>query len=113
MKITQTTNRQISHCNIVPLFMEQPMVKADQTPTPNVELSIFDVKELYDRAYAMEADNDLFRALLTEALKMDMAYRQNLKEKATYKALDQAVAPTSYTTSPTDQKDLNNIRKAA
>lgn len=63
------------------------MVNTAETLKADVELSIFDVKELYDRAYDMQADKALFRALLAEALKMDMAYRQNLKEKADFKSV--------------------------
>ncbi len=46
-------------------------------------LSFFDVKEVYDRAYSVkEADEVQFHALLAEAVKMDLAYRRQLREKS-------------------------------
>jgi len=77
--------------SIVPMFlptqMEQPMATNDQTQkNMPAELSVFDVKELYDMAY-MHEKNDIakFKTLLAEAVKLDIQYRRQLTQKAVYK----------------------------
>lgn len=76
---------------IVPMFlptqMEQPMASNDQTQKNRpAELSVFDVKELYDMAYLYEtSDIAKFKALLSEAVKLDMQYRRQLSQKSMYK----------------------------
>lgn len=50
------------------------------------ELSVFDVKELYDLAYTYEhTDEGKFKALLNEAVQLDVAYRRQLNAKIEYK----------------------------
>ena len=50
------------------------------------ELSVFDVKELYDMAYHFEkSDTRKFKALLAEAVKLDMEYRRQLARQAVFK----------------------------
>lgn len=51
-------------------------------------LSFFDVKEIYDRAYAaLEDGRDDFKAkeMMAEAIKMDMRYRCQLSRQSRYK----------------------------
>ena len=59
------------------------------TELNNVPLSLFDVKELYDQAYAEKAKGtngeEAFKELLAEAVKMDMAYRRQLAQASSYK----------------------------
>lgn len=79
---------------VVPMFMsqtmEQPMAKKNaQTQEQDTELSLFDVKELYDLAYN-EKDKGIngearFKKILAEAVKLDLLYRRQLAKKATYK----------------------------
>lgn len=81
--------------SVVPMFltkdMEQPMALKAQTQensfqTQQAELSVFDVKELYDLAYTYETkDEGKFKALLSEALQLDVAYRRQLAAKQPYK----------------------------
>jgi len=52
----------------------------------NYEISVFDVKELYDLAYSKPTDSDAFKAIMSEAVKMDMAYRRQLTENKAYKS---------------------------
>lgn len=81
----------------VPMFMsskmEQPMANDAQTQNEtqkqDAPLSVFDVKELYDLAYAEKAKGlegeDAFKMILAEAVKLDMAYRRQLSKAAVYK----------------------------
>jgi len=47
------------------------------------DLSFFDVKEVYDRAYDVKnTDEVIFHTLLAEAVKMDLAYRRQLRAKS-------------------------------
>lgn len=73
----------------LPRTMEQPMASNDQTHNvlkQQADLSVFDVKELYDLAYEYEqSDEGKFKALLSEAVKLDMAYRRQLNAKTQYK----------------------------
>ena len=82
---------------VTPMFapktMEQPMSdnKSNKTqnnaPQTQTELSVFDVKELYDLAYSYKADdNAKFKAVLAEAVKLDMAYRRQIEKKMPYAA---------------------------
>ena len=77
---------------IVPMFMpanmEQPVATKAKTPVNETELSLFDVKELYDRAYAEKnggGDEAAFKKTLAEAVKLDLAYRRQLAKAAPYK----------------------------
>lgn len=50
------------------------------------DISLLEVKDLYDTAYsAKEQDERIFKALLAEAVKMDLAYRRQLTKKVAYK----------------------------
>ena len=50
------------------------------------EISVFDVKELYDMAYDFEkSDEGKFKTLLAEAVKLDMVYRRQLAQQAMFK----------------------------
>lgn len=71
----------------LPVNMEQPMATEAKTQENNAELSLFDVKELYDRAYAEKEGGaeDKFKAILAEAVKLDLAYRRQLSKNAVYK----------------------------
>lgn len=78
---------------VIPMFapntMEQPMTTKTQNNAPQTqtELSVFDVKELYDLAYSYKADdNAKFKAVLAEAVKLDMAYRRQIEKKMPYAA---------------------------
>lgn len=60
----------------------------DITAPQTAELSFFEIKEIYDRAYAaLEAGRDDYKAreIMAEAIKMDMAYRCQLARKSSYK----------------------------
>ena len=54
-----------------------------------VILSFFDVKEIYDLAYAEKENGpngeEAFKKLLAEAVRMDIAYRRQLGKQAMYK----------------------------
>lgn len=76
----------------VPMFMptkmEQPMANTNKTQSEpmTAELSVFDVKELYDLAYAEKGTNEAkFKELLAEAVNLDLIYRRQLALKAAYK----------------------------
>lgn len=77
----------------VPVFlphkMEQPMANDATTQGQEISLSLFDVKELYDLAYAEKDKSgeiaDSFKKLLAEAVKMDLAYRRQLSKASVYK----------------------------
>jgi hypothetical protein len=88
----QFKNSQKFKSYIVPVFlpeqMEQVMAAQTNANTAHAELSIFDVKELYDLAYDIQAqngDDSKFKQILSEAVKLDMAYRRQLAQKAEYK----------------------------
>ncbi len=70
---------------------EQPMADKAQTQETDTPLSLFDVKELYDRAYAEKknGNEDSFKSALSEAVKMDMVYRHQLRQSALYKDPEQ------------------------
>lgn len=68
------------------------MAQTAKTPEKNketqiAELSVFDVKELYDRAYDRKAATSemdaLFKEYLSQAVKMDLAYRRQLSNNMT------------------------------
>lgn len=63
--------------------------KKDYSTTQEPALSVFDVKELYDLAYAEKAKGAEagFKTLLAEAVKLDMLYRRQLAKMASYKDL--------------------------
>ena len=87
------TPAQTFRAHIVPMFMpanmEQPMAKKAATQPQQAELSLLDVKELYDLAYAEKdkgAEGEAaFKKILAEAVKLDLAYRRQLTQAATYK----------------------------
>lgn len=72
----------------LPHKMEQIMTAQAKTQAVPAELSIFDVKELYDLAYdikAKDGDDARFKQVMAEALQLDMAYRRQLAQKIDYK----------------------------
>lgn len=75
---------------VVPMFIEENieanMVDKTTNEEINYEISLFDVKELYDRAYSKDSDSDAFKTIMSEAVKMDMAYRRQLAENKAYKS---------------------------
>jgi hypothetical protein len=72
-----------------PVYMEQPMAEKATTQPQQTELSLLDVKELYDRAYEEKAkdgeNSEKFKKILAEAVKLDLAYRRQLARNASYK----------------------------
>jgi len=73
----------------VPVFNIEDMDKQLQDNIlPQTEaISFFDIKELYDRAYAAldKGDNSYkTKEIMAEAIKMDMAYRCQLARKSSY-----------------------------
>jgi hypothetical protein len=91
IKGNKMNNTQNFNGTIVPMFlptsMEQPMASNNPTQlSKQAELSVFDVKELYDLAYDFEkSDEGKFKTLLAEAVKLDMAYRRQLQQNSTFK----------------------------
>jgi hypothetical protein len=95
---------------VVPLF-GQNVEKLLEQQTENrqyivQELSVFDVKELYDHAYA-EKDKgpqfyNGFRQLLAKAVKLDMEYRRQLRAQQRAKN-----APATH-----EEKDKNATGKS-
>ena len=88
-----------------PVVMEQPMAKEAATQSQIEEkqqkLSVFDVKELYDLAYDEKAagcDDARFKAILAEAVKLDMEYRRQLAEKVSYKDMQKQKSFTEAST---------------
>ncbi|NCO04433.1 MAG: hypothetical protein GW903_09605 [Alphaproteobacteria bacterium] len=82
----------LSANNVTPMF--SPAMKrefmAQQPKTQTQELSIFDVKELYDLAYdqkAKGASAEKFQALMADALQLDMAYRRQLAKNNPYRQI--------------------------
>ena len=69
----------------VPIFI----VSEDQTSESTQEISMFDVKDLYDRAYTAKDESvhgkAIFRELLAQAVKLDLAYRRQLAQGAMFK----------------------------
>lgn len=50
------------------------------------DISLLEVKDMYDKAYEVKDQNgDVFKELLAEAVKMDLAYRRQLTKKVAYK----------------------------
>ncbi len=74
---------------VVPMFLEtktgNKMVDETQENQGTQEISLFDVKELYDLAYTKPSDSEEFKSIMTEAVNLDMAYRRQLQENASYK----------------------------
>lgn len=101
---TTVTKEQLFRSAMVPMFllpnMEQPMANDAKTQEQNTDISLFDVKELYDLAYAEKAKgaegDESFKTILAEAVKLDMAYRRQLSKNSVYK----------------DHKELKNFNKA-
>lgn len=73
---------------VVPMFAEtqkgNKMVDKPQESKGLQEISLFDVKELYDLAYSKPTDSDEFKSIMADAVKMDMAYRRQLQENSKY-----------------------------
>ena len=69
----------------VPMFI----VSENQPSEATQEISMFDVKDLYDRAYAAKDQGVrgkvMFKKLLAEAVKLDLAYRRQLSQGAMFK----------------------------
>ncbi len=96
----------------VPMFLptsvEQPMANDVTTPKENAvqqaAVSLFDVKELYDLAYAEKAKGtegvNAFKKILAEAVKLDLAYRRQLSKNSAYK-------------DHTELKNFNNATEAS
>ena len=87
MNNTQNFNGTITPMFLPTTNMEQPMASSNPTQlTQQAELSVFDVKEIYDMAYSFEnSDDGKFKALLAEAVKLDMAYRHQLAQRSSFK----------------------------
>ena len=87
MNNTQNFNGTMTPMFLPTTTMEQPMASSNPTQlNKQAELSVFDVKEMYDLAYGFEAsDAGKFKTLLAEAVKLDMAYRHQLAQKASFK----------------------------
>jgi len=79
--------------SVPPVFVPAPEeVTQPQAQSNAAEISVFDVKELYDRAYdALNAGRDDYKAkeMMAQAIKMDMAYRCQLARKNTYQTRSQ------------------------
>ncbi|MEM6811686.1 MAG: hypothetical protein AAF549_04380 [Pseudomonadota bacterium] len=78
---------------VVPMFlnkMGRAMKKSagQEIEEAQQELSFLDVKAVYDEAYSFKdkgpQSQERFKFLLAEAIKLDMAYRLQLKKKAGY-----------------------------
>jgi len=75
----------------IPMFqpeMEQSMTEG-QDNDKQQDISLFDVKELYDRAYALkecahETSAHEFKDALSLAVKLDMEYRRQLLAKESF-----------------------------
>lgn len=72
----------------VPMFIV-PDNQENQTSEATQEISMFDVKDLYDRAYVAKNQGirgkAIFKKLLAEAVKLDLAYRRQLSQGAMFK----------------------------
>ena len=81
MKNLTTQTEQVD----VPMFI----VSENQTSESKQEISMFDVKDLYDRAYAAKEQGvrgkAIFKKLLAAAVKLDLAYRRQLAQGAMFK----------------------------
>jgi len=80
--------------NIIPMFQPKAIEKmTTQTNTEQKEISVFDVKELYDAAYAAKeynAKNEAtFQELMAKAVQMDLEYRRQLSQKSGARHLSQ------------------------
>ncbi len=75
--------------NITPMFKPVFEEKQDNIMANKENISIFDVKELYDAAYEAQeygAEGEtMFQTLIAKAIKMDMAYRQQLAEDTNFR----------------------------
>ncbi len=82
MTINKTNyNQNIPQATIIPMFASVYKDKKMTTEPLNTEISVFDVKALYDLAYTKQSDSEEFRTIMAQAVKMDMAYRHQLKNK--------------------------------
>lgn len=82
MTIDKTNySKNISSGIIVPMFAGVYKDQKMTTEQQNAEISVFDVKALYDMAYSKQSDSEEFRTIMAQAVKMDMAYRRQLKNK--------------------------------
>lgn len=75
--------------NIIPMFQPVFEEKKENIMATQKEISVFDVKELYDRAYAAQEygsnEQDSFQTLIAKAVQLDMAYRQQLAKKTNFR----------------------------
>lgn len=89
----------LSANNVTPMF--SPAVKREfmaQQATTQKEISVFDVKELYDIAYDHKANGasaEKFQALMADALQMDMAYRRQLAKNNPYRQIKRTTSQTN------------------
>lgn len=94
--------------NITPMFKPVFSEKQENIMANKEEISVFDVKELYDAAYAAQEygaeGEEIFQSLIAKAVQMDMAYRQQLAKKTNFRYVsrpsiiaDQAFAPSENT----------------
>ncbi|NQZ13851.1 MAG: hypothetical protein HRT94_03360 [Alphaproteobacteria bacterium] len=75
--------------NVIPMFQPIFEEKKENIMATQKEISVFDVKELYDRAYAAQEygakSEENFQALIAKAVQLDMAYRQQLAKKTNFR----------------------------
>lgn len=82
-KVNTTAN------NLIPMFKPEFEEKQSDIMANEKEISIFDVKELYDAAYEAQEygakAEESFQALIAKAVKLDMEYRQQLAKKTNFR----------------------------
>lgn len=75
--------------NIISMFQPTIEEKQEKIMANTKEISVFDVKELYDAAYEAQhndAQNEaLFQDLMAKAVQLDMEYRQQLAKKTNFR----------------------------
>lgn len=94
MKKNIKTNIILSTTEKVPVFIikDNPVESKFEPKAAPEELSFFDIKQLYDTAYAaLEAGRDDYKAkeIMSHAIKLDMAYRCQLARRNNYKKQSQ------------------------
>jgi hypothetical protein len=108
-KITETnmTQADTMASNIIPMFKPDFEEKQDDIMANKKEISIFDVKELYDAAYEAQEygakGEESFQRLIAKAVQMDMEYRQQLAKKTNFRYVSRpsAVADQAFGTQKT------------
>lgn len=114
-KITEINMKTINTTadNIIPMFQPNIKDKQDNVMANKKEISVFDVKELYDAAYEAQEygakGEDSFQALIAKAVQMDMEYRQQLAKKTNFRYVSRpsAVAEKAFGT-----ENASNIKAA-